>query len=106
MKTIICESISNFSPYIRIISYKFYEDTDLVVKKYKYVNIDYNPDKEKDCEINYDIINIGEISIKAGDVFQLKNKFDDFTGTLSDKYYLTIPDDTEYKKLETNFVDH
>ena len=54
MKTIICESISNFSPYVRIISYKFYEDTDLVVKKYKYVNIDYNPDKGKDCEINND----------------------------------------------------
>ena len=106
MKTIVCESISNFSPYIRIISYKFYEDTEVIVKKYKYVNINYNPDKNKGYKINYDIINIGAICIKSGDVFQLKNKCDDFTGTLSDKYYLTIPDDIVYKKLETNFVDH
>lgn len=73
------------------------------MKKYKYKGLDLTCSPPIKV---YETVDIGSIRIEADEIISTANKYDRHSGTFDDRYFITVPNDSDYKKLISGYVDH
>lgn len=120
MNTIVCE-VKSSGPYLQSFSYTFLNDTKVNIVRHKFTNgIFERPNDFSSWKNIYEIIDMGSFELKENDVIDITNKFADSKinkplkigdilteeGTSSDKYHITLDDNSKYKIFSEHFVDH